>query len=114
MAGLIDDLRARGADMNGAMDRFLGDQELYGDCFRMFLEDPSFPALEHALSQQDAAAAFDAAHSLKGVAGNLGLTALYQAVCALVEPLRQGQCTGLSPLYQAVRDEKAKLDALLR
>ena len=32
--------------------------------------------------------AFEAAHTLKGVTGNMGLTPLYDAVCTIVEPLR--------------------------
>ena len=35
--------------------------------------------------------AFEAAHTLKGVTGNMGLTPLYDAVCTIVEPLRTGE-----------------------
>ena len=39
--------------------------------------------------------AFEAAHTLKGVTGNMGLTPLYDAVCTIVEPLRTGRTGGL-------------------
>lgn len=112
MTDLIGRLRTYGADMDGALERFVGDEELYADCFQLFWEDASFPALDSALARQDYAAAFEAAHTLKGVAGNLGLTPLFDAVCALVEPLRQGERDGLEPLYQAVLEAKAELERL--
>lgn len=112
MTDLIGRLAAYGADMDAALERFVGDEELYADCFRLFLEDPSFPALDGAMARRDYAAAFDAAHALKGVSGNLGLTPLFNAVCALVEPLRRGEYGGLAELYQAVLDARAAVERL--
>lgn len=107
MTSLTERLAARGNDTAGALARFLGDEALYGDCFRMFLNDPCFLQLE------DAPTAFDAAHTLKGVAGNLGLTALYGALSALTEPLRRGQTEDLVSLRQAVQAERESLVRLL-
>ena len=111
MASLVEQLAARGSDKEGALARFLGDEALYSDCFRMFLTDPCFAQLEHALARQDLSAAFTAAHTLKGVAGSLGLTALYTALSALVEALRREQAEGLAVLYRAAESER---DALLQ
>ena len=111
MASLVEQLAARGSDTEGALARFLGDEALYSDCFRMFLTDPCFAQLEHALARQDLSTAFTAAHTLKGVAGNLGLTALYTALSALVEALRREQAEGLAVLYRAAESER---DALLQ
>lgn len=113
MTALLTSLRNRGADIDGTMDRFLGDEVLYAECFHLFLQDPGFETLGQALAQKDSSAAFDAAHSLKGVAGNLGLTPLYNAICAIVEPLRQGQSDGLEDAYHTILTEKAALDALV-
>lgn len=113
MVSLTERLAARGNDTAGALARFLGDEALYGDCFRMFLDDPCFLQLEDALARRDAPTAFDAAHTLKGVAGNLGLTALYGALSALTEPLRRGQTKDLVSLRQAVQAERESLVRLL-
>lgn len=51
MSELTDRLRAYGADMDGAMERFVGDEELFGECFSMFLEDDAFAALEDSLKK---------------------------------------------------------------
>ena len=112
MRGLTLRLRASGVDMDSALARFAGDEALYEECFGMLLEDPAFSALDKALKAGNLSEAFDAAHALKGVTGNLGLTALYQAVCALMEPLRARDCSALEGRYQALLAAKAALEAL--
>lgn len=114
MSELTDRLRAAGADMDGAMNRLVNDEELYAACFDYFMDDPSFAALSAALDSEDYAAAFEAAHSLKGVSGNLGLTRLYQLCGGLVEPLRHGQPgdANLSELYAALIKERDALKLL--
>lgn len=114
MSELTDRLRAAGADMDGAMNRLVNDEELYATCFGYFMDDPAFAALGAALDSEDYAAAFEAAHSLKGVSGNLGLTRLYQLCGGLVEPLRHGQPgdAHLSELYAALIEERDALKLL--
>ena len=53
--------------------------------------DPSFAQLREAVAAADWESAFRAAHTLKGVAQNLGFDALYRAASALTEHLRGGQ-----------------------
>ena len=45
--------------------------------------------LEDAVASKDLDKAFDAAHSLKGVLGNLALTPVYQPVYEITELLRE-------------------------
>ncbi|MEG2420170.1 MAG: Hpt domain-containing protein [Oscillospiraceae bacterium] len=102
MTKLWDGLRNYGADVDGAMARFLDDEVLYGACFSAFLADEAFPALGKALATGDYAAAFDCAHTLKGVTGNMGLTPLYEVLCTAVETMRQGGTQGLDENYQEI------------
>lgn len=53
--------------------------------------DPSFAQLRETVAAADWESAFRAAHTLKGVAQNLGFDALYRASSALTEHLRGGQ-----------------------
>ncbi len=53
-----------------------------------FPSDPSMQQLREAVAAGDNENAFRAAHTLKGVAGNLAFTALYRAACDLTEQLR--------------------------
>ena len=54
----------------------------------MFTRDDSMENLRAAVAAQDIEASFRAVHTLKGVAGNLSFTKLYDDACALTEQLR--------------------------
>lgn len=56
--------------------------------------DPSYGQLDAALDAGDLQAAFRAAHTLKGVAQNLGLERLYKAADAVCEATRHGGAPG--------------------
>lgn len=112
MSELIDRLRHYGADMDATMERFIGDEALYDRCFHIFLEDPSFLTLEKALEQRDYTAAFQAAHTLKGVSGNLGLTPLYTSVCEITAALRHGDYSNLEAQYAAIVSAKEEVEKL--
>lgn len=114
MSILTDRLRAAGADMDGAMRRMVDDEELYGVCFAYFMDDPAFLALGEALKQEDFSAAFDAAHSIKGVAGNLGLMQMYEITSSMVEILRakKGDIDRLAERYQELLEQRDTLKKL--
>ena len=115
MSDLTDRLEAYGVDLSKTMERFLWDERLYLKCFRMLLEDPNLQKLGAALTAENYKDAFDAAHTLKGVSANMGLTPLYDAVCAIVEPLRANDCgdkDGLMQKYQVIQTEFEKVKQL--
>lgn len=62
----------------------------------LFLKDPSFNELVTAFEQKDATTAFRAAHTMKGVAANLGLNNLMKTSSDLTEDLRPGAFTDKS------------------
>ncbi|NCB93489.1 MAG: Hpt domain-containing protein [Clostridia bacterium] len=96
------------------MERFVDDEEFYSDCLQSFMEeDPSFEGLGTALKEGKYSEAFDYAHTLKGVAGNLGLTPLFNAICGIVEPLRSKDFSDLDALYAAVLSEKDVLRKIM-
>lgn len=64
---------------------------------KLFLSDPSFTELKEAFAGNDAQTAFRAAHTLKGVAANLGLNKLSASSSELTEDLRPGAFTANSP-----------------
>lgn len=105
-----------GIDFDSALARFMGNEAL---CFRFlmkFAEDPSYDALCEALAQGDCESAFRASHTLKGVAGNLSLTALFDALSAQAELLRLNELDmaramqpRITEAYQAVLAALSKL-----
>ena len=79
-----------GGDMADAVRR-LGSASAVERFLRMFAGDDTFAMLQAAMSAGDGQRAFRAAHTLKGVAQNLGFDRLYTAVFALTEQLRGGK-----------------------
>ncbi len=79
-------LAAYGIDTVDAMDRMDDDATLYlGFCAGVE------PDLVAAMEVKDYDSAYNAAHTLKGVAGNLSFAKLYQVASAICEALRQGE-----------------------
>ncbi|MEG2021293.1 MAG: Hpt domain-containing protein, partial [Oscillospiraceae bacterium] len=69
MDTLLAELKEYGADVDGAMGRFLDDVDLYKSCFVGFLNDEAFQKLGNAILNSDYEKAFEYAHTLKGVTG---------------------------------------------
>jgi HPt (histidine-containing phosphotransfer) domain-containing protein len=92
VSALLNELRERGCDVEGALVRFLNKEDFYEKCYKKFLDDPAFSELERALAARDADTAFRHAHTLKGLAANMGLTPIYDLAVKIVEPLRAGMC----------------------
>ena len=105
MSSLIEKLDIYGAAVNSAMERFMGDEELYIDCVTQFKNDENFEQLKAALEAEDYSSAFRFAHAIKGVCANLGLSPLFKAVAELVEPLRNGVGDGVDELYKTFVEE---------
>lgn len=88
MKQIIEMLKTWGADINGAMGRFLDDEDFYVDCLHRFMSDANVSMLKKAVDASDRGNIFEASHSLKGTTGTLGLVPLYDKVSILVEDSR--------------------------
>ena len=84
---LKDFYAAIGSDYDEVLSR-LPSAEILAKFLPRFPEDPTYDALKKAQAQHDVAAAFLAAHTLKGVSASLGLQQLAEAASALTEQLR--------------------------
>lgn len=73
-----------------------------------FLDDRSFPDLQTALEEGSRESAFRAAHTLKGVCGNLSLSKLMNSASKLTELLRPETEVipeGADVLFEEVRND---------
>lgn len=102
-----------GADYDDVRRRLMGSDDMVARFAAKFLDDASFAQLEDALAARDAQAAFRAAHTLKGVAQNLGLVNLYGPAYELTEALRPGSLEGADVLARPVREQYAATCAVL-
>lgn len=92
-----------GVDVNDVLHRLGGDKELYDQLLQTFKNETHLEKLEKAMAEQDAKAAFDAAHALKGECGNMGFSNLYEVLSKLVEKLREGDMDGTDVLFDEVK-----------
>ena len=106
MSSFTEKFAAYGADVEGVMDRFMEDEELLLSCLDQFVEEDEIPALKESLEKQDYSQAFEIAHAMKGVTGNLGLTPLYTATCELVESLRAHVYDHVEEQFETVRNKR--------
>lgn len=110
---LRDCYAAMGGDYDAVIGR-LRSEERVVKFLGLFRADESFRDLTAAMDADDWATAFRAAHSLKGVALNLALTALAQSSSELTECLRPGvPAQDPVPLYAAVRADYEKTTAAI-
>lgn len=113
MEMIFQTLEKWGCDVEGALDRFLDDKELYMTCLQTVIEDRAFEELGVALEEKKTQEAFDYAHTLKGVFANLGLTPMLSVVEQIVEPLRNGSPDGLEDEYEKLLASNEHLKSIL-
>lgn len=113
MEMIFQRLEEWGCDVEGAMERFLDDRELYVTCLQTVILDGNFKKLGDALEDDKREEAFDYAHTLKGVFANLGLTPMYTIVETIVEPLRSGLPSELEQPYEELLASREYLKKLI-
>ena len=77
-------LAENGADVEGTLHRFMGNEALY----LKFKDDTNYRGLLNSLDGENYEEAFKYAHTLKGVSANLGLDPIGRPASALTELLR--------------------------
>lgn len=102
---------AMGGDYESAVGR-LGERLIHKFAVK-FLADGSFELLRNSMAEGNIDEAFRAAHTLKGVCGNLGFAQLGTSAAAMTEALRGGDLAAAQELYPAVeRDYQQTIAAI--
>ena len=84
-------LEGLGVDIEETMERFVENEALFFRCLNKLPDDKNYAMLCAAIDEgTDARKAFDAAHALKGVSANLGLTKLFNELREITEVFRAG------------------------
>ena len=81
-------LEELGADVDNTISRFMGKEDLYLKFLNKFQNDQSFTNIKQSIAEENAVEAFKAAHTLKGVAANLGLDPIAKGASDITELLR--------------------------
>lgn len=108
----IEKLREFGANTDEGLGRCMGNEDFYIRMVLLTLQDAGFDRLKNAVASNDLKTAFEAAHSLKGVFGNLALTPLFEPASEMTELLRAGKEADYASYLNVILEEKKKLDTL--
>ena len=109
----IDALNTLGADAKSGLARCMDNEPFYIRMVTMALQDNGFEQLKEAVAAGDLDTAFERAHALKGVLGNVSLTSLYEPMSAITEELRARNQTDYTGHLDAIFTELEKYRALL-
>ncbi|GFI32192.1 MAG: Hpt domain-containing protein [Lachnospiraceae bacterium] len=88
-------LAAAGVNMEEALNRLMNNEMLLKRLLLKFKDDKNLAGLEQAVAEKSYEDAFHCAHTLKGVAGNLGMEKIMNADVVVVEKLRSENYEGL-------------------
>lgn len=108
----LDDLIAYGANVEEGLARCMNNEGFYLRLVGTVQDEAGFDALEQAIEANDLKAAFEAAHSLKGVLGNLSLTPLFEPVSEITELLRGETQMDYSEIMGKIKAERERFIAL--
>lgn len=81
-------LEAAGMDVDGVLERLMGNEKLLERFLEKFLENPYYRNLTTAIEANNIQAALDASHALKGICGNLSMRALFDLLTMQVAAFR--------------------------
>lgn len=110
----IDKLNNFGANTAEGLERCLGNESFYLRLVSTFVNESNFDKLKDALAINDLNAAFEAAHALKGVLGNLSLTPLYNKVVEITELLRSRTKMNYSQLLAQILEKRETLKEMCK
>lgn len=90
-------------DLKGTLARFGGSRMLLVRFLKKFPQDATFETLKAAVAAGDHETVERAAHTLKGVAANLGLEPVRAGSDALVTAVRTGRQAEIPALFETLR-----------
>ncbi|MBR1854556.1 MAG: Hpt domain-containing protein [Lachnospiraceae bacterium] len=104
--------QASGNDYNELLGR-LFNAKLIEKLVKKYRDDQNYKQLCDGVAQKDREKVFTAAHTIKGLALNLGFSQLAQAATALTEATRNSYPDNVPALFDAVQKEQEKILALI-
>lgn len=109
----IDTLREFGADTETGLKRCMGMTDFYLEMVAKGVNDTKIDELEAAIAEGDLDKAFELTHAMKGVYGNLSVTALFDPISEMTELLRSRTQMDYSDMMKNIRQKYDQLKALL-
>lgn len=103
-----------GVDSDEVSARFVGNMDLATRCTKKYIEDATFSQLEKAISENDYNGIEIAAHTLKGVAGNLGFNEVERIGQKMVSDIRAGSYEDLKSDFDQLEIQQQRICELAK
>ena len=110
----VDILENFGVDTKEGLNRCMNNEGFYFRMINLGLSNEYFETLGRALEEGNLEEAFEAAHALKGVIGNLALTPIYDPLADMTEMLRAKKQADYVEIYRPIKEMRDKLLSMLK
>ena len=110
----IDALKEYGANVDEGLSRCMNNEALFLKLVAIIPGEPNFDKLKESLEAGNLDAAFESAHALKGVTGNLSLTPLYDPLVEITELLRARENIDYTEFIDTILTKRAMLEDLCK
>ena len=88
---LLEELRTLGVNVDEGLNRLNGNEKLYTRLFGSFLKTLNANRVTPDFDTSDCTEAIEKTHTIKGTAGNLSITPLYEGYTEILGLLRSGK-----------------------
>ncbi len=102
---LLTALREIGVDVDGTISRFMDNSEIYVKFLTRFPDEDRITPIYEAVAEKNYEKLLSAAHKLKGVSANLGMTALSAKAAEIVTKVR-------NEIYDGFEADAAEVERL--
>ncbi len=102
---LLTALKEIGVDVDGTISRFMNNSEIYVKFLSRFPDEDRITPIHKAIAEQDYDGLLAAAHKLKGVSANLGMTALSSKAAEIVTKVRHN-------VYEGFEEDAATVEQI--
>lgn len=105
----LDELKDLGVDIDGGLKRLNGNEKLYTRLFGSFLKTLNANLIDADFDCTDYNDTIEKAHTLKGTAGNLSITPLYESYTEILGLLREGKPEEAKPVLEKLLPVQEKI-----
>lgn len=106
---LFDELRALGVDVDDGLKRIMGNEKLYTKLLGSFVKMVKNNAVQPDFDAADCSEAIEKAHAIKGTAGNLSITPIYESYTEILYLLRTGKPEEARTLLEGILPVQKKI-----
>lgn len=110
----LEKMKDLGIDPTDGLTRCMNNEVFFFKMISMAVANDYFDTLGPALEKNDLESAFEAAHALKGVIGNLALKPIYEPLAEMTELLRAKKQADYISMYRPIKEIRDQLLALAR